>query len=76
MTNVIEFKPKASKDVGFIIDDDDTFIGIAGKNFKMMFLKGEEGFLFNDKPISRKELIAFIWASDLWRDVQQGSEKE
>ncbi len=74
--NVIEFKPNVSEDVRYMVDSDDNFIGISGKNFKMLFLKDEDGFLFNDKPITRKELIAFVWASGLWQDVQRDSEKK
>jgi len=76
MTNVIEFKPKTPEDFGYIVDDDDNFIGISGKNFRMLFSKDDDGFLFNDQYIPRKELIAFVLASGLCWDVQDDCEKD
>jgi len=74
--NIIEFKPKASKGFRYMTDDNDILVGITGKNFKMMFLEGEDGFLFNDRPISREALVAFIWASGLWEDVQRNDQED
>lgn len=75
MAKIIEFKPKDTEDFRYTFNGDGKFSGLIGKNFRMVVLEGDDGFLFNDKYISRDELIAFVLISGLWQDLQDDSSK-
>ena len=75
MAKIIEFKPKEPEDFHYMVHDDGKIEGVIGKNVNMIFLEGDDGFMFNDKYISRDELIAFVLISGLWQDLQDDSSK-